>query len=582
MPFDSITTYAIIKELNSKLKGSKVSKIYMPTKYEVVLHTFDGDKQMLLINAGSSTPRVHFIEDYNASMNEPYGFCMLLRKYLSGAVIKEIEGYEFDRIIKIRFESINLLGEYQNLTLTAEIMGRNSNLILIDDESGKIIDSIKHIRPDNPLMREVIPKIDYEYPTKDRLNPLDFNEFVAADNIKSNAGRTLKSALMSTFNGISPIIFSEITSVLDIDNNAGVNELSKEDIENIIKRIREYFSGLDERLKYNLYQKDGNNKDYVCIDISSYEDMEKMTFDTPSKMIDTYYHDIDRLNRLKVVYKDVYNLINRSLAREQHKLELRRKDLEKAEGSEKYNIKGQLLLSNLHLIKKGDKSITVQNFFKEPYEDITISLNPALSPSENANKYFKKYTKLENSKKHLEKLIKDGEENVYFLESQSLYLERAKTYPEVEDIKSVMEELGYIKKKKKKHNLKKVKKLKFTTSDGYEIYVGRNSLDNDYLTRKFAFKTDLWVHTKDIPSSHVIIRTNNGTYSNEALELACKLCVYYSKAKNSSNVPVDYAYIKYVKKPSGMKEGKVIYTNNETVEVTLSEDDIKMIDKLSS
>ncbi|WP_290771109.1 NFACT RNA binding domain-containing protein [Anaerofustis sp.] len=582
MPFDSITTYALIKELTDKLVGNKINKIYMPTKYEVVLHTFGNDKNMLLINAGSSTPRVHFIESYNASMNEPFGFCMLLRKYLTGAIITGVEGYEFDRIIQIHFESINLLGEYQNLTLIAEVMGRNSNLILVDDESGKIIDSIKHIRPDNPLMREVVPKIDYEYPTKDRLNPLDFNEFLAVDNILRHKEKTLKSALMSTFNGISPIIYSEIIDKSNLDYNIGIESLEKKEIEYIVNKVKEYFKNIDSKLNYIIYKKDGKNEDYVCTEIESYNKLDKESFSSPSLMIDEYYRETDRLNRLKVVYKDVYNIINRSLAREEHKLELRRKDLSKAQGSEKFNIKGQLLLSNLHLIKKGDKNITVLNFFKEPYEDITISLNPALSPSENANKYFKKYTKLENSKKYLEKLIKEGEENVYFLESQSLYLERAKTYPEVEEIKQVLENLGYIRKKKKKHNLKQVKKLVFKSSDGYEIYVGRNSMDNDYLTRKFALKTDLWIHTKDIPSSHVIIRTNNGVYSKEALELGCKLCVYYSKAKNSSNVAVDYTYIKYVKKPSGMKDGKVIYTDNETVQVTLSEEDIKMIDKLSN
>lgn len=582
MPFDSITTYALIKELKNKLIGSKINKIYMPTKYEVVLHTFGNEKEMLLINAGSSTPRVHFINTYNASMNEPYGFCMLLRKYLSGAVITDIDGYEFDRIIKIHFESINLLGDYQNLTLIAEIMGRNSNLILVDDESKKIIDSIKHIKPDNPLLREVVPKIDYEYPTKDRLNPMNFNEFVAIDNIMSKGDTTLKKALMATFNGISPVIFEEVINGLNIDKNIGLAELDKNDIQNVVKSIKSYFEDLDDKLTYNLYKKDGKNKDYVCIDIKAYENLDKENFSSPSEMIDEYYHEIDRMNRLKVVYKDVYNLINKTLSREEHKLELRKKDLQKAEDSEKYNIKGQLLLSNLHNIKKGNKSVKVLNFFKEPYEEMTISLNPALSPSENANKYFKKYSKLENSKKYLQKLIKEGEENVYFLESQSLYLERAKTYPEVEEIKRVLEQLGYIKKKKKRSNLKEVKKLVFKSSDGYDIYVGRNSLDNDYLTRKFALKTDLWIHTKDIPSSHVIIRTNNGKYSSEALELGCKLCVYYSKAKNSSNVPVDYTYIKYVKKPSGMKEGKVIYTDNETVQVTLSDEDMKMIDKLSS
>lgn len=582
MPFDSITTYAIINELKDKLVGNKINKIYMPTKYEVVLHTFGKEKNMLLINAGSSTPRVHFINDYNNSMNEPYGFCMLLRKYLSGAVITKVEGYEFDRIIKIYFESINLLGEYQNLILIAEIMGRNSNLILVDEETNQIIDSIKHIRPSDPLMREVIPKISYDYPTKDRLNPIDFNEFVAISNIRKHGDKPLKNALMSTFNGISPIIYKEIVKNIPENKVTSINELSDEDIKEIIDITKKYFFDLDKKLNYNIYKEDNKNKDYVCIDISSYKEYENITFDSPSKMIDNYYHSMDRLNRLKIVYKDVYNLINRSLTREKNKLELRKKDLEKAEGSEKYNIYGQLLLTNLYQIKKGMKSITVQNFFSENYEDITITLNPALSPSDNANKYFKKYSKLENSKKYLEKLIKEGEENIYFLESQSLYLERAKTYPEVEEIREVLEKLGYIKKKKKKHNLKEVKKLKFTTSDGFEVYVGRNSIDNDYLTRKFAYKTDLWIHTKDIPSSHVIIRTNNGFYSKEALELGCKLCVYYSKAKNSSNVAVDYTYIKYVKKPSGMKEGKVIYTDNETVEVTLSEEDIRKIESFNN
>ena len=578
MPFDSVTTYAVIDEINESLTGSKVNRIYMPTRYEVVLHTFGEEKKMLLINAGSSTPRVHFIEEYNSSMNEPYGFCMLLRKYLIGAVITSIEGYEFDRVIQIHFESINMMGEYRNITLIAEIMGRNSNLILVDDESGCIIDSIKHIRPDNPLYREVVPKTTYEFPTSNRLNPTSFNSFVAFSNISEQTDLPLKKAMMNTFSAISPIIFKEIIKDTGIDENTGVSDLNEEELKTVIDETKRFFASVSDRKVFEIIRKNGKNKDYVCLDFSVYENLEKLYFSSPSEMIDTFYRDMDRLNRLKTVYRDVYTLINRSIAREKHKMEMRMKDLEKARGSEKYNIKGQLLLSNLHLIKKGDSEVTVKNFFNE-MEDITIKLNPALKPAQNANKYFKRYQKLENSKKYLNRLIEESRNNLYFLESQALYLERAKTYPEVEEIRRVLEELGYIRKKRRKKGIQKPKKLKFVSSDGFEIYVGRNSIDNDYLTRKFAGKDDLWIHTKDIPSSHVIIRTENGYYSQEALELGCRLCVYYSQAKTSSNVPVDYTYIKYVKKPAGMKEGKVIYTDYETVQVTLSEEDIKQIEQ---
>ncbi len=580
MPFDSVTTYAVIDEMNEKLTGAKINRIYMPTRYEVVLHTFSDEKRMLLINAGSSTPRVHFIQEYNSSMNEPYGFCMLLRKYLSGAVITSVEGHEFDRIIQIHFESINMLGEYRNITLIAEVMGRNSNLILVDDESGLIIDSIKHIRPDNPLYREVIPKTTYEYPTNERLNPLDFNSVVALQMLSDSREETLKKAMMNTFSAISPIIFREIIKEQNIHEDAALYDLSRRELTEVIESTRKFFGTVRDRRVYEIIRKKGKNRDYVCMDFEVYRNLEKVSFDSPSEMIDVFYREQDRLGRLKTVYRDVYTLINRSINRERHKLEMREQDLEKAQGSEKFNIRGQLLLSNLHMIRKGDTSVTVQNFFDD-MKEITINLDPALKPAENANRYFKRYAKLENSKKYLTRLIEESRENLYFLQSQALYLERARTYPEVEEIRRVLEELGYIRKKRKKKGIQRPKRLKFVSEDGYEIYVGRNSLDNDNLTRKFASRDDLWIHTKDIPSSHVIIRTEKGRYSKEALELACRLCVYYSPAKNSSNVPVDYTYIRYVKKPAGMKEGKVIYTDFETVQVTLSEEDMKYIESKS-
>lgn len=583
MAFDSITTYLIIDELKERIIGSKVNKIYMPTKYEVVIHTFGNKgKDMLLINAGSSTPRVHFIKDYNASMNEPYGFCMLLRKYLVGSVITGVEGYEFDRIIKIHFETINLLGEYQNVTLIAEIMGRNSNLILVDDESGMIIDSIKHIKPNSDFGREVIPKIKYEYLTADRLNPLDFNEFVAKDNLKSKPDLNVRKALMSTFNGISPAVLKQICKNIGISDKEIISNLEDSIIDKLISEIDSFFHYWINNPSFNIYKEDSKNKDYLCCDFNIYEGLEKIPFSSPSDMIDGYYQDADRIGRLKVVYSDLYHTITNMLTRERNKLLKREEDIKKAEDSEIYNMKGQLLLTNLYMINRGDKEIEVDNFFTSPVEKIKISLDPSISPSENANKYFKRYNKLSSSVKYLNKLIKDGKEMIYFLESQLLYLTCAKNYMEVEQIRKTLVDMNLMKKSKKKKQVSsKLKKLMYKSKDGTEIYVGRNSIENDELTRKFAFKSDLWFHTKDIPSSHVILRTNEGKYSKEGFMLACKLCVYYSQARDSSNVPVDYTYIKYVKKPSGMKEGKVIYTDNQTVEVKLSEEDIKYIQSLN-
>lgn len=449
-------------------------------------------------------------------------------------------------------------------------MGRTSNIILVNEENGIIVDSIRHIISDKS--RQILPKLSYEYPPLDRFNPMEFDLYKAADRFMSYYDKNIKHALQSTFNGFSPVVLKEFCFKNNIEFDKGIDELSYEDAVDIIKKVSEMFLSLD--LSYNIYKKNGKNYDFSCVEYDIYEGLEKVRFEDVSSMIESYYFDFDRINRLKSVYNDLYLQLNQKLNKERNKLKVRKKEYEKSKNANEYNEMGQLLLSNIHLINKGDEKIKVKNFFDEN-KDITIKLNPALSASQNANRYFKKYNKAINAKKYLESLLKENEQMIYFLESELLYLNNARDYEEVLQIKDTLISEGIFKKNKRNEKKKeiKAKPLKFISDDGFEIYVGRNSLDNDYLTRVFAGKNDLWLHTKDIPSSHVIIRTNNGNYSDEALDFASKLCVYYSKGKDSSKVFVDYTYIKFVKKPKGMKEGKVIYTDNKSVVVSLSERD---------
>lgn len=569
MAYDSITNYALIKQLQSII-GAKVNKIYSPTKNEIVLHLFLNDKITLLLNASPASSRVHFIEKYSASMKEPPNFCMLLRKYLIGAVVKDVCGHNFDRVIKITFETINMLGDFVDMSLIIEIMGRTSNIILINEENGLIVDSIRHIISDTS--RQVLPKMSYEYPPLDRLNPVEFDLYKAADRFMSYYDKNIKQALQSTFNGFSPVALKEFCFKNNINFEQGVDELSYNDAVDIMKKVGQMFLNLN--FSYNIYKKNGKNYDFSCVEYEIYRDLEKVSFKDVSSMIENYYFDFDRINRLKSIYNDLYLQLNQKLNKERNKLKVRKREYENSKNANEYNEMGQLLLSNMHLINKGDKEIRVKNFF-DGNKDMTIKLNPALSASQNANKYFKKYNKAINAKKYLENLLKENEEMIYFLESELLYLNNASDYEEVLQIKDTLTSEGIFKKTKKNEKKKEVKAkpLKFLSDDGFEIYVGKNSLDNDYLTRFFSNKDDLWLHTKDIPSSHVIIRTNNGNYSDEALDFASKLCVYYSKGKDSSKVFVDYTYIKFVKKPKGMKEGKVIYTDNKSVVVSLSDKD---------
>ncbi len=579
MAFDSITNYGVVKQLKKELIGSKISKIYQPSKDEVVIHTFSDKKLSLLLNASSNNPRVHFIEDYNNTASHPKGFCMLLRKYLTGGIIKDISLYNFDRIIHIDMECINLLGDFTDLRLIIEIMGRHSNIILIEKESNQILDSIKHVSKEVSSFRQILPKEGYISPPSDRLNPLDFDEYKASDRLLSYYDKTLKNALVSTFNGFSPIITWEILKENNLEDGVKISSFTLEEVSNIVKSIKEFFYNLDEKLEYNIYYEGDKPKDFLCIDLSKYNGLRKENFLNPSLMIESYYKNFDRVNRLKQSYKQIFTVLESSLSREENKLLLREEEFKEALGVEIYNQKGQILLSNLHNMKKGDKVTKCLNFFSEEAGEIEIKLDPKLTPSENANKYFKLYTKGINAKKHLEKLIKDSEEMIYFLQTQILYLNNAQSNEDVDEIKISLMENKIIKQNKKNSKMQSKSKPIYVKHDDFDIYIGRNSKQNDELTRKLANKNDLWLHTKDIPSSHVIIRTRDGKYSKEALEMAMKLCVYYSKGRNSSNVPVDYTYIKYVKKPSGMKEGKVIYTDNKTGYITLENEDIMKIEK---
>ena len=572
MPFDGLCTYAITNELQHKLVGKKIYKVYQPVKDELVLYFSDREKHVLLLCANPSFPRVHLIEKKYDFPDHPPTFCMLLRKYLIGGIITDISQKDFDRILEIKIETLDRGGDLLNLTLIAEIMGKHSNIILINNESNEILDAIKHVSTLKSSVREVMPKKKYFYPPNNKINPFAFDTYEAAERLSFYREKSMKNALVNVFSGISNQLSASILINNQFDPSQPLDTATQEDMMCITEKVQDFFGSLNTKESYIYTDPTGKYKDFSYGYYSLYNAYDNIIFQSINKTAEKFYLSKSISNHIHQKYESTIKLLASLLAKEENKLLIRKNELEKAEDHEKYNIQGNLLLSNMHLLKKGMDHITVDNFFDINSGAVTIPLRADYDPSKNAQMYFKKYTKAKNAIIHLTKLIKESEEQVYYLSSQLYYLSNALNQSEADEIIEELTQRNIIKrKKKKKQQTAESHPYHYKTNDGFDIFIGKNDKQNDRLTLRYAGKEDLWLHTKDIPGSHVILKTNHGTYSDESLMTAAKMAAYYSKARSSSNVPVDYTLVKYVKKPSGSPLGKVIYTDNSTIYVTPNE-----------
>ena len=558
MALDGIYLYSLITELKDFAINSKIDKVNQPEKDEIILTLRGKGTKKLLISSSSNYPRLHFTTINKINPLKAPVFCMVLRKYLIGGKIIDITQYSTDIIISIYIENKDELGFDSKYSLIVEIMARHSNITLVRKRDNKIMESIKHIHSNKNSYRVLYPGATFIMPpTSNKLNPFSFTKEELKNLLKENINFN-----ESIFSKIITGVGKNLSNDLFIEYKNKFNDLT---IDNLSLFITDYFKNILKDNKNILFFKDGKVVDFYFKDLISLNNCEKKYFESHSDTLDNFYATKDKQDRLHSKGLDIQRLINTNIERCLKKIKILEKTLKECEAKEDYRIKGELLTSYIYGFKKGDKDVSVLNYYSENEEYLKISLDENKTPSENIQFYFKKYNKLKNAEEASINQLSINEDELNYLNSVLTSLETADNYADIEEIKKELIETGYVRfrKEKNKNKIKTNKPLHFISSDGIDIYVGKNNIQNDYLTLKFAEKTDTWLHTKIIPGSHVIIKGKN--IPESTLLEAATLAAFYSKGKNSTKVPVDYTLVKNVKKPSGAKPGMVIYSTNKTL-----------------
>ncbi|KGR92129.1 hypothetical protein CD30_02040 [Ureibacillus massiliensis 4400831 = CIP 108448 = CCUG 49529] len=552
MAFDGLFTFAVTKEL-SKLLSGRITKVHQPNALEVVLHIrAGGENHKLLFSIHPSYARIHLTDEPIDNPSEPPMFCMLLRKHIEGGFIQAIQTQSFERVVTFSIESKNEIGDTVYRNLTIEIMGRHSNLLLIDSQTDKIIDSIKHLPPSVNSYRTVLPgQVYVEPPEQNKVNPTSATDDEILHFFKN--GKTAKE-VVDHYKGFSSFHANEL-----------LHRMEQGDI------VETFHSFLDEIIS-------GASPTYIEEKGKIYFSPTKIThlsgqstsYDSLSQLLDrTFYARAER-ERVKQQAGDLERYLQNEINKLKLKLKKLQKDLDNASKLDRYQLFGELLMANLYNFEKGMKEVTVANYYSENEEKITIPLSERKTPIENAQNYYTKYNKAKNALIMVQEQIEKTNSEISYFEMLISQVEQAAP-ADIEEIREELAEQGYLRMRASKKKKKPTKPTPETyiSSTGTTISVGKNNKQNDYLTFKIAKKNDTWLHTKDIPGSHVVIHSEEP--DETTLMEAANLSAYFSKARDSSSVPVDYTQIRQVKKPNGAKPGFVIYFEQKTIYVTPDE-----------
>ncbi len=581
MALDATTVYALAGELNELLSGAKIEKVHQGEKHQLTFSVRSGKKSLkLLLSASSSFPRVHIADEATMNPQSPPMFCMLLRKRLISGRIQSVSQVAMERIIKIAILSRDELLRDNEYTLYCEMMGRHSNIILVG-EDGIIIDSIKHVDEDISRVRQVLPGLAYTFPPpQDKLDPhtMELGDFERI--LIKNPEFTISRALQTSVAGLSK---KTLIYMYDgkYDADTPLSRFTETDIKNIAQIVHSFYSALfsGDINFYMLLDNAENVAGFTLLPDSPA--MEHKQYDSINALIDDYY----RLRALKDNISRRTQALRQSvrthLDRTVRKLKIQQNILGDEKKLEKYRMYGELITAYTYMIQKGAREAELQNFYSQTGECITVPLDPRLSPSANAAKYFKRYKKLKKAIELAHGQIKKITAEIDYLENTLHAIESCDSEDLAIEIQNELMQGGYIRNSKKKtsRKLPPSKPHRFLSSDGHEIYVGRNNTQNDQLTMRFARADDIWLHTKDIPGSHVIIRAKNNTVSQKAINEGAFLAAWFSKARNSSNVPVDYTQKRNIRKPNGSKPGYVIFLSNSTINVTCNKEEFAKIEK---
>lgn len=571
MALDGITLSMLKKELAENLVGARVDKIHQPSKEELIMSfRWNGGSKKLLVSASASAPRVHFTEAPIDNPKAPPMFCMLMRKYISGAKLVGIEQFGLERILHFSFSTYNELGDPVVLKLAVEIMGRHSNIILIGSD-GKVIDAIKRVTADMSSARQVMPGMSYVFPpSQGKMNTLDLDYMDFIARLKSGRDIPLSKALMETLDGVSPIVCREFSEFATKGNDTTAHELSNDECENLVYVIDKTVSAVKngECAPYIIEDESGKPIDFTFIEVKQYGAAASPRLcDSFSSMLDKFYSERSGADRMKQRSGDLFRFVMNLCDRLSRKLDVQRQELARSAERDMLRIKGELIHANLHNIEKGMTSVILENYYDNG-NPIEVKLDPRLSPNQNAQHYFSEYRKADTAEKMLKKFIEKGEAELSYVESVFDLLSRARTEDEVLMLCEELAEQGYIKRSRQK-NQKPVKLApkEYISVDGFKILCGRNNLQNDRLTFKEAKKYDLWFHTQKIHGSHTIVVTDGREVPSTTIEQAALIAAYNSKGRDSSLVPVDYTEVRNVKKPSGAAPGKAVYEHYKTAYV---------------
>lgn len=556
---DGIMICMVVDELKKTLLGFNINKIYQPQNDEIIMNI---NKKKLLISANPTAARINLTNKTKDNPQNAPMFCMTLRKHIQNARIINISQPNFERIINFEIENVNEFGDSSFYKLIVEIMGKHSNIILIDGK-GTIINAIKHVPHSVSSVRQILMHLKYELPPcNNKLNPLEISAEEFYDLIKNLEP---KQSLYKLLNGISPTIAQEICYLAGNDKQKFCN----------------VFIELQQKIINNKYDCqiifDENDKPIIlsAIDLKKYDGYKKVKFLSASEAVEAFYAQKSKINLIHQKTSDLAKIISNNISRCQKKIKLQMKALEQTKTQDEQKLFGELIMANIYQIKPASEIFVAQNYYDNTQTEIKLDKN--LTAIENAQAYFKKYNRLKRTQIAVNEQLKSSQASLNYLETVLQNLNLCENENDIDEIRNELYQQKILHKKNQSKQTKKTSYLHFVSSDGFDIYIGKNNTQNDFLTLKFAHSNDLWLHTKNIPGSHVIIKTEKKEITQKTLYEAANLCASHSKACNSSNVAVDYTQKKFVKKPSGAKPGMVIYNNYKTVYVT---PDKNLIEKL--
>ena len=577
MAFDGITVAAMVQELKNALADGRIAKIAQPEPDELLLtiKTPKGQKR-LYISASASLPLIYLTDENKPSPMTAPNFCMLLRKHIGNGRITGISQPKLERIIILDIEHLDELGDLCKKQLVIEIMGKHSNIIFCNDQ-GRIIDSIKHVSAQMSSVREVLPGREYFIPdTMAKHNPLAIDESSFGQALKEKP-MPLGKAIYTSFTGISPAVAEEICYLAGLESGITAGDLSGDMMSHLYRQFTYYMEDVRQGAFHPVIYYEGNApKEFGALPLTHYSGLARKEFASISQVLSTYYATKNTLTRIRQKSADLRHVVQTALERNRKKYDLQAKQLKDTQNREKYKVYGELINAYGYDLAPGSKNLTALNYYTG--QEVTIPLDPTMTPQENSQKYFAKYNKQKRTFEALSDLIQETADDIQYLESISNALDIALSEADLAQIKEELIQSGYVRRKFTKKKVKLTSKpLHYLSSDGYHMYVGKNNLQNDELTFSFAAGNDWWFHAKGAPGSHVIVKSNGDELPDRTFEEAGRLAAYYSKNRGSDKVEIDYVEKKHVKKPNGAKPGFVVYYTNYSLMIDSDISNIKAV-----